>query len=366
MKILFVGLDAIPYIGGIETFMLKEVSYLNRNKYEVHILSFQGDTPCFYEEFIKMGAEFHFIPKRREHFILNYLELKKLLNRYHFDIVHCNMNSYSYSIPCLLALKSGSKVVIHGHNSGCLQGKKSVFLHNINKKRIPFDKVCKVAVSDIAGKWFFDKNEYLILNNGVETEKNKFSVEKRKMIRKEFGLDDEEKIILHVGAFRKQKNHERIISIFKEVLKKNSKCVLFLVGEGDLRNSIQKKVRDAGLMSKVIFTGNRDDVDCFLSAADVFLFPSFYEGFPIALIEAECSGLQCVISDVITKQVQIEGVCNALSLDKKNDEWVEKIVSALEYKEERKKYAEIIDNLGLGMDSEIKQIERIYDRLIEE
>lgn len=365
MKILFVGLDTMPYIGGIETFVLKEVSYLDKNKYEVHILSFHGDTPCFYEEFLKLGAEFHFIPNRRDHFISNYYELIKLLKTYQFDIIHCNLNSYSYITPCLLALKTGSKVIIHGHNSGCLQGNKSILLHNINKRRIPFDKVYNIAVSDVAGKWFFGKHDYVILNNGVETEKNKYSVEKRRKIRKEFGLD-EEKVILHVGAFRNQKNHERIISIFTDVLKEKSNSVLFLVGEGNLKNSLQQKVRDVGLASKVIFTGNRDDVDCFLSAADVFLFPSFYEGFPIALIEAECSGLQCVISDVITKQVQIEGICKTVSLDEENDEWVEKIVSALECKEDRKKYAEIIENLGLGMDSEIKQIERIYDTLMEE
>ena len=364
MRILFVGLDAMPYIGGIETFVLKEVTNLDKNKYEAHFLSFKGDTPCFYEDLLAAGAKFHFIPKRKKNVISNYLELKKLLNNYHFDIVHCNLNSYSYITPILLAIKAGCKVVIHGHNSGCLQGKMSVLLHEINKLRVPFNRVCNVAVSDVAGKWFFGNHRYLIVNNGVETKKNRYSVEKRKRIRNEFNLKNE-KVILHVGAFRNQKNHDRILGIFADLLKKYSDSVLILVGEGDLRESIQNKVNDIGLASKVLFTGNRHDVDCFLSAADVFLFPSFYEGFPIALIEAECSGLQCVISDTITKQVQIEDLCNAVSLDETNDVWVDKILSSLESNEDRTRYAGIVENLGLGMDAEINQIEHIYDMLME-
>lgn len=361
MKILYVGLDVKPYIGGIETFILKSVENIDRNKYIIEFLAYKGDVPCFYDEFSNMGLQFRFITKRKENYVRNLRELKELLIEQKYDIVHCHMNSYSYIAPCIMAIKLGSKVIIHAHNAGCLQSKKAVLLHYFNKLRMPLEKVKTIAVSDLAGKWFFGKKSFDILNNGVETDKLQFSEKKRNQIRKEFEILDE-KVVLHVGAFRNQKNHKRIIEIFKELVQKDTKVKLILVGDGDLREEIASIVKEKGLEQKVIFTGNRTDIDALLSAADVFLFPSFYEGFPIALIEAECSGLPCVVSDVITKEAQFDGVCTAVSLEAQNSEWVDLLLKAQASKD-REKWADIIKKAGLGIDTEIRQIEKIYDSL---
>ena len=362
MKILYVGLDAMPHVGGIETFILKAATYINREKYEIELLSFKGDTPCFYDELTGLGCKFHFITKRRENFFLNTQEIKALFAEQRYDIVHCHLNSYSYITPCLQALKYGSKVIIHGHNSGCLQSKKSILLHSINKKRVPFSRITKIAVSDVAGKWFYGDRQFTVLKNGIETERFQFSEEKRRRIRQEFGLADNT-VVLNVGAFRKQKNHQRIIEIFRDYLKDNPGAILLLVGEGDLRQEVVHRVHELGIEKRVIFTGNRSDVDAIMSASDMFLFPSFYEGFPIAMIEAECSGLPCMISDVITEQSRFDGLCTAVSLEEDNSSWV-KAMTQIKENKNREKWAEIVRSKGLGIDSEIRQMETIYDHLM--
>lgn len=362
IKILYVGLDTMPYIGGIETFILKTISEINKETFQIDFLSFIGDVPCFYEELKGMGANFFFVTKRSKNYIKNKKEIRNLLKSEQYDIVHCHQNSFSYITPCVEALKLGIKVIVHAHNAGCLQGIKSRILHEINKKRISRKKITCIAVSDYAGKWFFgQKKDYVVLNNGVEIDKFKFSEEKRKIGRKELNVGDR-KIVLHVGAFRQQKNHQRIIEIFNDYIKYNPKACLVLVGEGKLKNEIMKSVSDKNLEDYVIFTGNRSDVDILMSAADVFLFPSYYEGFPIALLEAECNGLPCIISDVITTQVYIDDLCYPISLESTNRKWIEALESVRSSK--RNIYSKSVEKKGFGINSEVNQLEKIYMDLI--
>ena len=230
-------------------------------------------------------------------------ELRELLEAEKYDIIHCHLNSLSYIDPALVGLKVGSKVIVHSRNAGSATGSSNRYLCFINKFLLPYDKVVKVAVSDKAGKWMFGENrKCLVLNNGVDTDKFRFSEVKRNEFRKELGISDDREIIVHVGAFRPQKNHSFLIDVFSCYQKAHKESLLLLVGEGELKNEIEEKVESLGIGKNVLFLGQRLDLEKVLSGSDKFLFPSLYEGFPNALLEAEASGLLCVVSDEITRQ----------------------------------------------------------------
>lgn len=114
-----------------------------------------------------------------------------------------------------------------------------------------------------------------------------------------------------------------LIDIFKEIYSKNNKAVLVMVGDGGLRNSIEDKVKSCGLSGSVYFLGLRSNVHEIMQAFDVLLFPSLYEGLPVSIIEAQASGLQCILSDTIDKDTDVTGNCRFVSLSTSIAEWAD-------------------------------------------
>ncbi len=361
IRILYYGLDT--HLGGIETYLLSVVKNLGTEKYSFSFLSFDDKKPYFYEELTKLGCSFYFIRSRRKSFLGNKRDLFNLFKREHFDIVHCNLNSLTYITPILIALRFGIKVIAHSHNAGSSYGSSSKLLCAINKLRFPYNKVSLVAVSDKAGIWMFGKKRSVVtINNGVNTQHFRFSFDKRKKCREDLGLSDGQEILLHVGAFRKQKNHSFILDIFKAYKVKNVNSVLLLVGDGELQDNIQKKASDLGVSNDVFFLGTRHDLDSVFSASDKFIFPSLYEGFPIALLEAECSGLLCVVSNEITEQACLNNSIR-VGLNEPICNWID----ALESKTlaNRTMFSNYVADCGFDIKNETLKLKNLYDKLCE-
>lgn len=356
IRILHVGIDS--HLGGIESYLKKITTNIDREKFQFDFLTYEGTVPCYYKELKNMGCRFYFIHSRRKNPIKNIIDLNRLFKNNKFDIVHCHFNSLSYIAPCIIALKYNNKVIIHSRNAGCLKSLKTKILHKINYYRILKLNITRVAVSDLAGTWMFGKKKFLVLNNGVDIEKYKFSYSSRKKIRREMKIGENQEVIMHVGAFRKQKNHEFIIQVFREYNKLHSNSILLLVGEGELKTRILELTQKFNIEKNCIFMGNRKDINEILSAADKFIFPSLYEGFPNALLEAETSGLLCVVSDTITKQVLLQNIAYKLSLKAPIEEWVSKLEK--EKIKDRENCTKKIEENKLGVYDEIKRLEGLY------
>src|SRR5699024_8644416 len=216
----------------------------------------------------------------------------------------CHLNSLSYITPVMVGINEGIPVIVHSRNAKPPNNIKSQLLHKINFFRLPKRKISRIAVSDLAGEWMFGKRfDFITINNGIDINKFKFNAQLREQMRSEFNIENDELCVLHVGAFRNQKNHMFLLDIFYSILKREEKAKLVLVGSGELLTDVKEKASTLGVLEQIIFAGNRSDIQRMLSGSDVFLFPSFYEGFPNAVLEAQCSGLPCVISDTITTEV---------------------------------------------------------------
>ncbi len=360
MKILHIGIS--EHLGGIETYLYKIASHTDLGKYQFDFLTYPGVTPCFYDELVAMGCKFQRVTPRRESVRKFHKEFEALLKRENYDIIHCHMNTLSFADPIKIAVKNKKRTLVHSHNGEFIGNNISRMLHNWNKMTVPKDKVEMLAVSDLAGKWMFGEDaDFTVLNNGVDLSKFYFDSVGREKVRNEFSIGDE-KLIVHTGAFRKQKNHDFLIDIFAALHKLDPSAKLMLVGSGELQDGIEDKVKKLGLGQNVIFTGRRSDIKDILSAGDVFLFPSFYEGFPNSLIEAEACGLYCIAADTITKQAKLDEICDYVSLDTKADDWGKKLYEITPVKN-REKFTDVIRTAELDADSDIKRLTKIYDEV---
>ena len=360
IRVLHYGLDS--RLGGIETYLNKLYNNIDKNKFKFDFLTHTDKEPCWYKEFTEMGSKFYNITPRSKNPIKNRRELSQLFENEKFDVIHCHLNTLSYILPIKIALKKNIPVIVHSRNAGASKSILSNLLHRINFFILPRKKIKMISVSDLAGKWLFGANtNYEVINNGLNIDKYTFNIEARKNIRNELGIRDE-LVIAHLGAMREQKNHMFILDIFKEVLKYKTDCKLLLVGDGELRKQITDKINELSIEKSVIITGNRNDVPDILSAADKFIFPSFFEGFPNAVLEAETTGLSCLVSDRITKEVIINNNCKCLSLECSSNEWARALLD-LEANMDRKLYAKNIEKNGFSVEDEVKKIQLIYENM---
>ncbi|CAK6476263.1 Putative glycosyltransferase EpsF [Peribacillus frigoritolerans] len=357
IKVLHYGLSS--NMGGIETYLLKLYSNIDRNKYKFDFLDDTFDGACFEKEFKQMGSEFFKITPRRISPSRNMRDLDQIFQHNHFDIFHCHLNTLSYINPIKIALKYNCKVIVHSRNGGSSYKLHTKLLHYYHLLFLPKTQIKMLAVSKKAADWLFGKKaEVTIVNNGIDVNRFLFKQNTRDEYRQKMGVLDSF-VLIHVGAYLFAKNHKFLIKVFHEVHKINPKSVLWLVGSGENKKEIQNLVDDMELSDCVKFLGGRTDVSNLLSAADCFVFPSYYEGFPNAVLEAETSGLPCIISNKITNEVVIRNDCDQLSLDLTCIDWAKKILNVKQNTDRETAY-ELIETKGFSVKDEIKKIENIY------
>jgi glycosyltransferase involved in cell wall biosynthesis len=159
-----------------------------------------------------------------------------------------------------------------------------------------------------------------LLHNGVDLNFFKYDEQGRFSVREELSLKDKF-VVGHIGRFNKQKNHKFLLEVFKEISKRREDAMLLLVGTGEDKDLICNWIDELGLNEKVILAGQRFDIPQILSAMDVFVFPSLHEGMPNTVIEAQATGLPCIIADTITPEADITGLVKYLPLSLSASDW---------------------------------------------
>lgn len=210
----------------------------------------------------------------------------------------------------------------------------------------------RIAPSKEAGEWLFGKSEIrkdnvCILTNGIDVQQYIFSQERRTLMRRKLNIPKDMFVVGHVGRLCNQKNHAKILNVFAEIKKEKQNSILLLVGVGELEAEIKEKTEKFGLNDSVILLGTRNDIPDLLMAFDVMVFPSFYEGLPNSIIEAQATSLPCIISDTISKEVKITDRVVALSLDKSDSYWAKVVLD--KSTEERKDMCKEITEAGFSI-----------------
>ena len=172
----------------------------------------------------------------------------------------------------------------------------------------------------------FNVNNSIVLNNGIDFSKFDIDINVSE-IRKSFNIPENAFVIGHIGRFVNEKNHSFLVDIFYEVTKQNQNAFLLLIGDGVLKEIIKQKLDSIGLNGKYLILSNRTDIPLLMKIMNMFIFPSILEGLGIVLVEAQKTGLPCIVSDTVPKAVDLSNLVTFMSLSNTAKEWAEKILT---------------------------------------
>lgn len=312
--------------GGAETFLMKIFRKLDRSKYMMDFCV--TVTENYYEQEIKeLGGKMYVIPPKSKNPVKTFCAIRRIVkdNQYDYVIRVCE-NALS-TLDLLAAKCGGAKHLIMRSSNADSASAIVRVLHKVFfflPRIIPNVKLApsKLAAEYTFGRKAVQQGKVYLLHNGINTVQFRFSQEVRDEVRQQ--LDADGKIVIgHVGRFNQQKNHRKLIEVFAEYQKMEPESELWLVGIGNLEEEIRECVKDLGLENAVKFLGLRNDVNRLLMGMDAFIFPSFYEGMPNTVIEAQATGLHCLISDTITPEADVNGYVRFLSLDAPAQQWAQ-------------------------------------------
>lgn len=327
--------------GGAESFVMNVYRNIDRKKVQFDFILFRKEECDFNQEIRDLRGEIYWIPRYngKNHFIFKRAWNKFFKEHSDYKIIHGHVRSTA-SIYLKIANKNGLTTIAHSHNTSSGKGLDAIVK---NVLQYPIKTIADhcFACSKSAGLWLFGENtNFHVLNNAIDTTKFIFNDNIRDGKREELGIKSKF-VIGHIGRFHIQKNHTFLIDVFKELHDKNEDAVLLLVGDGELRSSIEKKIKVLKLVDNVILTGVRSDIPELLQAMDVFVFPSLFEGLGIVVVEAQAAGLPCIIADTIPQEAHVTDLIENLSLNDSSAIWTNKILEQINHKR-KDTYQEIV------------------------
>lgn len=311
-------------LGGVEKFIYTLFQIL-KNDWDIDFLTVDEEIP-FQKEFLDNGCHIYKITPRYVSVKKNKDDIDRVFRTTNYDVFWFNKTSLSSIVSLKKAKMYNVKnIICHSHSSENMGNFFTMLMHKKNQKWVENNIIRKVACSENAARWFFNASHGVhILPNAVDVEQYEPNKIKQKKIKEELGIQ-EEFVIGHVGRFSKEKNHEFLIKIFFNILKKID-AHLILCGDGELRNHIENHVLELNMKDKVSFLGQRNDIPDVLQAMDVFVLPSLFEGLPFVLVEAQASGIPCIVSETVSKEAALTDLVHYISLESDIDVWVEKIL----------------------------------------
>lgn len=355
--------------GGAETLLMNLYRNIDRTKIQFDFLTCKEGV--FDKEINELGGKVHKIPYITE---VGHSKYIKALEEFYakcpqYQIVHSHMDKMS-GFVLRAAKRAGVPVRIAHSHSTRSEGGAAARLYKwfagtmISKYATNF-----FSCSKESAEWLFGNkaDRAIFLKNGIELDKFRYSMKIRKSTRSELKINEDQFIVGHVGRFSMPKNHSYLLEVFNEFLFYRNEAILLLVGDGPLLPEIKRKVEVMGLDKNVKFLGSRSDVELVLQAFDIFLFPSIFEGFPVSLIEAQASGLPCLISDSITKEIDMGiGLIQYMPLNNKNN-WVEMMLDVMDTNSTRKRNLNSLNSKnGYDINSASDYLQKFYSTAMED
>ena len=359
-NILVVITTAFVPTGGLTTVMMNYYRMMNKEEVKIDFASTNNPPQVLLDEIHASGSEYCQLPDRKN-VLAYFFALKKLCRGY--DGMHVNDNSDMALMQLHAAIWAGINIrIIDNHSSRSQHNLLNQLFLSLYRRSF----TQAVACSDEAGEWLYGKNGFITLRNAINAKRFKFDVVKRLIMRHNFGFGDDEYVIGHIGKFMEAKNHPFLIEVFTKYHALQPKSKLLLIGDGELRHLVEAAIDKNKVNDCVILAGLRSDIPDVLQAIDIFLFPSIYEGMPLSVVEAQASGLPCIISDAVTKMVNIGEDVIQLPLSKGADYWAEYLGNVkyeLSRQERCERNTELITKAGYNIETEAENLMRIYKNL---
>lgn len=314
--------------GGAETMVMNLFRNIDSDSVVFDFVKHSHGKDAYEDEIIALGGKIYEAPRYR---IYNHISYQNWWKRFFWDhpeyqIIHGHYFNFS-SVYFKIAKKFNRITVGHSHCTPVPKGTEenalsATILNYYVSKVEKYSDYC-LACSKDAGLWLFPRKDFSVLYNAIDVDIFRYNRETATRVRKELGLKNAF-IVGTVGRFNLQKNPQGILEIFNRIHSVRPESKMLWVGEGPMKEDIINKAKEYGVEDSILFLGERSDVNRLLQCMDVFIFPSFYEGLGIVLIEAQTAGVCCYCSDTIPSEVAITQLCHFLPLDD-YEKWVNQI-----------------------------------------
>ena len=328
-------------LGGAESRIMDLYRQMNRDEIQfdflVHSSNVNLRKPEFYDQEIKsMGGHIYVLPKFK---VYNYFSYRRAVRRFfaehkEFRVVQGHMTSTA-GIYLPIAKKAGVPITVaHARNAGVVKGLKGAatrFFRQGLAEKADFCFACSVlAGQDVFGKEAVNEGMVKIIHNAIDVRRFTYDEKLREAAREQLGVSG--KLVLgHVGRFEYQKNHPYLLNVFAAVCKERPDAVLLLLGEGKDRPAMEERCRQLGIAGQVKFMGNCKDTERYYQVMDIFLLPSFFEGLPGVLVEAQAAGLKCFVSDTVTREAKATDLVTYLNIQQPAQNWAKEILKRADY-----------------------------------
>lgn len=295
---------------------------INHDEIIFDLLSINDPAHSFYERIKRYGGCIY-VSKRSS--LFKYIKtLYSIIKKNKYDIIHVHGNSSSMLIEMIVAKCAGCNIrITHSHNTTS----NHPHIHRLLRPLFNRFVTGRLACGIDAGNWMYGKSNFVVVNNGINTERFRFKQRSRDNIRTILSVEKDTILLGHVGFFNDQKNHMFLLDCFKAIRDISDHYKLLLLGDGPNREQIEKRIAKYGLKDFIYMPGLVDNIEDYLSAMDAIVMPSLYEGLPLAMIEEQANGLFCFVADTITKEVDKTRNILFLPLQNGPEQWGKTILN---------------------------------------
>ncbi|MCI7112756.1 MAG: glycosyltransferase [Lachnobacterium sp.] len=323
-------------IGGLENYVKNLMKYLLSRGCQCECLVCDNKISDYEDILIDMGIHIYHIPAPNKTKMELYNNITSFISKNkEYDIIHCHMAGSNGVLAKAARVGGAENIICHSHGVSLNQHEniKMMIYMRIMQHLMKNNAKAYIACSEAAGEYLYGQNLFkkrgIVIENGIQLEKYTFCVQDRIECRKEYNIKDADFVLGHTGSLSTVKNQEAIIEIVSALKKVYPTVKAILVGGGDKDKFLRSKAVQLGVENNIIFTGKQNNVEKYLSAMDIFIFPSKSEGFGLSLLEAQANGLPCIVSDKIQPEVKISENIWTVGLDDSIQNWLNAVDCAM-------------------------------------
>lgn len=347
--------------GGIETMLMNIYRLIDRSKIQFDFLVNGTTTNYYTAEILELGGIVYAVTPKRENFSKNLREMTNVMKQNNYQIVHIHQDSMiSPAIMC--AKKSKVKhIFTHAHTTSA-PGFQRKLLTIMSRNYICKNAEVKLACSEAAANWIYGKHEkkYILFKNAIDSKKFKYDSEMCANAKMKLGLN-KKFVIGTCGRLSTEKNQKFLLEIFKKIKLVKSNSVLILIGDGDEKEELIQYAKKLSVFESVMFIGMVANVEYYYSALDCFVLPSYYEGLPLAGIEAQAAGLPCFFSTGVTREIKITPSVYFLDITDGPQKWADEIICCAAEKENT---MQLIKKAGYDISSNVISLQKLYFNVV--
>jgi glycosyltransferase EpsF len=355
-------LGALQY-GGVPMMLLNFYRHIDRNRYQFDFLHYAAEAP-YHAEILGMGGRIYTVPSLGAAGPIGYVQALRRVMREEgpFEAVHIHTN-YMAGFIAWVARSCGIKKRICHMRGTFIRNRRIRLALPFLRLLIRLNATKRLAVSYASGRYFYGRAPFEVIKNAVDTSLY-FSVsgEAADALRTELGIAPGLIAVGHVARFTREKNHRFLVEVGKRLEESGGDFRFYFAGDGPLLEPVKALFSEAGLAGRAVFLGNRSDIPALMRAFGVTVLPSFSEGLPNVVMQSQAAGTPCVLSDALTREVDIGlGLLHYCPLNSAGD-WAGNILSAARApRPDKSTVSKAFSSSGFDIREAVKMLERIYD-----